>query len=586
MSIKFVQGGTPNPAPPPPDDPDPPLVEDWNLPAGHFVSTDVTGMAPVITFPRPEASSNAYCKNAYNDGTRSIKWEIPIVVQGGSWPFRYQVTQGPVGMVMGEKLSQGVDSQTVGETYATLWWDDPQPGSYEITVLVTDQDLNPATVTWTLVVGSSNWVFVDAGADDDTGAGTFGDPLKTWQGIWKGSDADSTYANKVACFYDGTYLINENGTDTKADITLNKKPTSYVPFHNGTSWATVVFDESTAALFILTSDVYIGRIRFDGYNDTAKNFRAVNLGGLVDCNRNTFYRLTFSNMTLTAIWTLGRQYYDGDWTHDSVDPDLRTTYQVLVDHVAGAIDGTLQGDIDAGLIGVGVGIVGGDNPACIFANGSASANSRSYLSVVRCVEEPTVGFMLFECYDTNYVVAEHCVGDDVTSVCSNGASLMFAKNDNNNVTFRANRCINKTTTADYAGMGIGVGTQAEKRNNHELCWNLTETTTPDPQNRTAPIHMGAAGSNGTATNVLHYRNTHIEHLARTVRYEGGAGTGDPCVTLGNALATGGSTLVVGSWYDDSLDPIANQTFETTDFDANGDLVDRVTKLGTYGYEVA
>ena len=54
------------------------------------------------------------------------------------------------------------------------------------------------------------------------------------------------------------------------------------------------------------------------------------------------------------------------------------------------------------------------------------------------------------------------------------------------------------------------------------------------------------------------------------------------------MATGGSSLLRNAWYDDSLDPIANQTFATSDFDANSNLqgAARTTDLGIRGYEVA
>ena len=63
----------------------------WILAFGHYVSTLITSMPPVIIYPRPHAETtvNAYCKNAY-PGQR---WEIPIVVQGGAWPFKYELIE-------------------------------------------------------------------------------------------------------------------------------------------------------------------------------------------------------------------------------------------------------------------------------------------------------------------------------------------------------------------------------------------------------------------------------------------------------------------------------------------------------------
>ena len=49
MSIKGHDSGTGTAFPP---------VGDWNLPAANFISTDVTGMLPVITYPRPDIETS------------------------------------------------------------------------------------------------------------------------------------------------------------------------------------------------------------------------------------------------------------------------------------------------------------------------------------------------------------------------------------------------------------------------------------------------------------------------------------------------------------------------------------------------
>ena len=58
-----------------------------------------------------------------------IHWEIPIVIQGGSWPFRYEIVSdgGASGLEIGGELERELDNgfivHNVTDEYGTLWWD-------------------------------------------------------------------------------------------------------------------------------------------------------------------------------------------------------------------------------------------------------------------------------------------------------------------------------------------------------------------------------------------------------------------------------------------------------------------------------
>lgn len=58
---------------------------DWQLPADHYIPAR---MPMHVVFPRTaEAVAFSYARNAHP----GIRWEIPIVIQGGAWPFRYSI---------------------------------------------------------------------------------------------------------------------------------------------------------------------------------------------------------------------------------------------------------------------------------------------------------------------------------------------------------------------------------------------------------------------------------------------------------------------------------------------------------------
>lgn len=189
---RYKQGNKPAPA--------------WQLPTANYVST---GMPMNLVFPRPEAASWSYAKNAYT----GVKWNIPIGIQGGAWPFHFEITNdgGAAGITIGEDLTGAVDGATgktvytVGADYGVLSWDSPVAGSYTITVRVTDQTSAILDVTVSLTVGTSGWLFVDpVSGNDSTGDGSIGNPFASLVPLHSDSSATTTYANQRVYLRAGT----------------------------------------------------------------------------------------------------------------------------------------------------------------------------------------------------------------------------------------------------------------------------------------------------------------------------------------------------------------------------------------------
>lgn len=157
---------------------------DWRLPEGYY---EPAKMPMVLVHPRPDAPDWAYASNAYP----GLRWEIPIVVQGGAWPFQYAIVDdgGARGLSIGAELTRieedGFVVHRITEEYGTLWWDDPVTGQYAIRLRVTDQEGSSLDVDLTLKVGTEGWVFVDAeNGDDDSGDGSMGRPFATLKPLY------------------------------------------------------------------------------------------------------------------------------------------------------------------------------------------------------------------------------------------------------------------------------------------------------------------------------------------------------------------------------------------------------------------
>ncbi|MEC7526207.1 MAG: hypothetical protein VYE22_40370 [Myxococcota bacterium] len=163
--------------------PDAGIGPSWLLPEGHY-----EGHFPLhVIYPRPDEQTRAYARHRH--AYPGVLYEIPIGVQFGKWPYRYELLEGPAGArVVRETLQwNGVDAFEVPEGYGVVAWDVPPdgaPGPHAFTVRVYDQDHGRegdsyVDVTWTTTVGTEQFVFLDPlGGDDATADGTIDAPFR------------------------------------------------------------------------------------------------------------------------------------------------------------------------------------------------------------------------------------------------------------------------------------------------------------------------------------------------------------------------------------------------------------------------
>src|SRR6188508_355199 len=106
----------------------------WKLAVGHSEGY----MTPVIVHPRPDSETGAYARhrNAYP----GQPYAVPIVVQGGAWPFYYELLEGPPGSSIGNQLLKVGDKLLPLDDYGILNIRNPVEGTYSISIRVTDQN--------------------------------------------------------------------------------------------------------------------------------------------------------------------------------------------------------------------------------------------------------------------------------------------------------------------------------------------------------------------------------------------------------------------------------------------------------------
>lgn len=500
----------------------------WSLSATNYVAAK---MPMRLIFPRnTEANSWSYAKNAY-PGT---KWNIPICIQGGAWPFKYEIISngGATGLAIGEELTRTTDVptsktlHTVGADYGVLSWDNPSTGTYSITVRVTDQGLNTVDVPITLTVGTANWLFVDpVSGNDTTGDGSIGSPFATLEKIHNDASTTTTYA--------GNRVYLRAGTTNLDGMTANNNNLRLIGSNNPVQY--IGYPGEAAVL-----EAYEGWIVTDGADDF----------GLFD--------LTYQYAT-------------------AYSPGGGTAPIYMVNDI-GATDRITLFNVDFKDFKGSPANAGAGNSSIVFL----PSNPRQNFAVSRCKQSGTTG--TFTCsFKTTYALIEHhsVANATVTTSEASTRNVIHLKDEPSYFTVRACDLWDNNTwalTNNYGAMGVYGQAGA---NNVEFCWNTSQHPINAATQRGGALYnWGNNVVTQLVENIYAYRNS----LKQGFRWEG---------TQQSNMANGTevhekNVLDTGTMPSDAKITSTDNIDAATYFDASMELTgaSRTNYLGTHGAEVA
>lgn len=261
----------------------PVVTGDWKLPPGHFVPAK---MPMRLVYPRPdnETASWARHRKAYP----GLEYRIPVAIQGGAYPFRFQVISGPEGMAIG--------STVWDPDYGILTWTPAESsGIYTVKVLVTDQEYNEVTVEFDVRVTTDGFIFLDPNVAT-SGTGTIDSPLKTFDDLHLGTRHDRTYSGKILYLRGGTHqLTGPEDSNGNFRISGDNKPLVWL----GYPGETVAVDATRAVINMLDSgggnDAFFGGFGLHNSRPDVANSRFFFFGGS-NGQRATFFELDFRNL--------------------------------------------------------------------------------------------------------------------------------------------------------------------------------------------------------------------------------------------------------------------------------------------------
>lgn len=159
-----------------------------------------------LIFPRVDAETDAYARQKF--AHTGMDYRIPVGIQGGAWPFLYEVISGPTGLTVGENhgdTDYGVVNWSAASVAAA------SAGPHSVIVRVTDQEGSFIDAVWSIAVDDSQFVFIDSNTST-SGTGTIENPLKLFTDWYEGSITSTTYQDKICVFRAGTYTVTGEGT--------------------------------------------------------------------------------------------------------------------------------------------------------------------------------------------------------------------------------------------------------------------------------------------------------------------------------------------------------------------------------------
>ena len=507
-----------------------PEVE-WELDEGHFYPAV---MEPVVVYPRADDETQSWARHRW--AHPDIEYRIPAaVVQGGAWPFRYELLEGPPGAQVGETLHWEGERMVADEDYGVLSWTPTAADagqSFGFVVRVTDQEGTQVEARWTTTVDATRFVFM-APDGDDAASGSVDAPLQTVAGWYRDDPADDSFADRLVYVREGNYTpVGSPTNNENLRMEVGRKPMTVMAVPG----ERVVFDASRASWTYWegTEDVFFAGIEFDGSKieqpdgSMVRNARVVSFYGAQNHDRITFFENTVRNL-------------------QPGHPDEP--------------------------------MVGNDNPAFVWRPSSSSNRGHHWAFVGNHFDtagpRTSNGPSAVSLSCVSYVVYER---NRVENWASTGT--FFDKANNDHVTQRNNDLWHVAADGGSLGHGLGAGMSGSYDENHapgyfETCWNRIRSRDMGVQELAVQVGLSSEPGDGPA---WLYRNS-IRGKVAFVRLENFEAVADRNVLQGGYVQSGEVAAAEG-------DNVEILDWDAAPFDADGWLTETVGEArGTHGADV-
>lgn len=218
--------------------------------------------------------------NRYYKAYPGLEYRVPIAAIGGTFPNTYSLTAAPSGM-------------SINTTTGILSWPNPTTSGspHSVTVQVNDAASNSTSVTWSITVTTTGFIFIDAEASAG-GTGTLVSPFNS---------IDDWYINKPDATYSGQFIYYRSGTYATASAPIEDSWRLAMPSNKPTVW--LAYPGESPVINVAGSHIApypsINNWFMDGL--TIRNMDT-DFGVRIDSGGNdmVFYGCTFDDMPIGA----------------------------------------------------------------------------------------------------------------------------------------------------------------------------------------------------------------------------------------------------------------------------------------------
>ena len=260
--------------------------QSWKLAEGHFYPAV---MPMELVYPRPDVETADMARHRW--AYPGVLYRIPAaIIQGGSWPFYYEIIEGPESAGIGSRVESGAE-------YGVLSWkpraaDNGQ--TFTFVVRVTDQSGTSVDAKWTVTVDVNKFLFLSPTGHADN-PGTIDKPMRDVADVYRGDANDKTFADRLVYFRAGHYQPVGQAGNENLRMMKGHKPMSFMAFPGEEA----VLDATRAnwTFWGGVSDVYFSGLQFVGSKlknpdgKEIKNARNISFYGETNHERITFFEV-------------------------------------------------------------------------------------------------------------------------------------------------------------------------------------------------------------------------------------------------------------------------------------------------------
>jgi len=252
--------------------------------SNHFgISSAIAANYPLDIINIKKSGASNRIRLAYP----GLEYSITVAVRGGTYPFKYALTNAPVGMSINQNTGR------------ILWPTPVATGSpHSITISVTDAENTVVSESWTINVSDTNGKFffvdsVNGRSVVDGGTGTINNPWANISDFYK-SETNNSYSGAIIYFRTGKYTLwhppgtseNERGGGSDRIFFRNNHPITYLAYPNEKPVINLEGNGSTGKNFYLdqVDNFYLQGIEFENVLNYALEIANCKNLTIIDCN--------------------------------------------------------------------------------------------------------------------------------------------------------------------------------------------------------------------------------------------------------------------------------------------------------------